>query len=785
MWVSLIIVVGVVAAAFAAPSNGQTSAEFGSASPQPTGLREAPMLHYGVFCIPNSGLEFSPSRVSAGMVGSYLNPNDISSDRWTALLKQYESFEKELGALGVLSAGFGLAYKQTFEASIADLKPAIKNDRDTRRLVRNLTKANALNSLKRNFQKIKVDENNNDELVQIKSDLGTSFGITSNEVTDYHLIREDIRSTYLENYSDILLSAVMSNQIAPETASHLLSRYEYLDNVRSWNLSPRQMRAQVQAELAFSLFNEGKYDRARTTAHEALQVLGGTPELYLVTDKDNEGHRRIGFSRNLAFIISKYSEFQIARAANDAAAGLQVSIELLQYAPELDHMFWYLNEERQWGAGKYTYEQLLDHFVMNLPFVLDPKLPESSLWSMRHAADAIWPDSDENKVYTTLNRNIEGKDDKVTFAISGGGGGWLRPPPAGGSVASPSPPPPRGPTFGPGAGGGRRLLLIPGADARRALLHHLRQEIDKNSTGEVALFAVLKEGESYRVIMPSARVANLKKEPEGPLQEFDTFMITGTQLTNIRTLRPDHPMSIVLAGLGGAALTMYSAPHTIIPGEFQKAADDFAFKLAGSYRDLPIFRDYFTLDTIPRSSVLISRQFGSPKNYAVLTSSKDRKIKDWGIIANLQKSYIDRYGIPVYTYNGINADELSQQLGNKDKNIILVTAHASPELQKMIYELGKAGVFKNNIVIFMSCRQQVTRDLSEFMGGQGATAVVVTDRVVQRADADYSVRTLLQNFDNPQSEKRPFRQVLFEAFRDFGGVISVSWILPHWSASNG
>jgi hypothetical protein len=182
---------------------------------------------------------------------------------------------------------------------------------------------------------------------------------------------------------------------------------------------------------------------------------------------------------------------------------------------------------------------------------------------------------------------------------------------------------------------------------------------------------------------------------------------------------------------------------------------------------------------------LINREFGTPSNYVVLTSSKDTKIKDWGIIANLKKSYIDRYHVPIYSYTGKNADELSHQLGNKDKNIILITAHASPELQKMVYELGKAGVFKNNIVIFMSCRQEITRDLSEFMGGQGATAVVVTDRVVQRTAADHTVRTLLQNFEKPQSAHRPFRQVLFEAFRDFGGVISVSWMLPRWSASHG
>jgi hypothetical protein len=789
------------------PVVAQVAAAFGTASPAPHALRRAPEVHYGVFCIQNSGFEYNPSRVSTtrnpipipplDFSGSsekqradfedwktrqkqresllQVTPNDISADEWAALLRQYDEFEKELGAAGILSTTFAEGHKRLLQLSQPDLAPLLNADKSAKEDVTRLLRQNTLVEREREFNKLgPIDESSRRELAM-------SFGLKPEQVERHHALDEYLATPYREIY----IRAIESNLIDTTVASRLYSRTMYFENVKLWGMTPKQMRSQIQAELALALFKEKRYSEAKVAAYQSLAALGNTPEPYLVTDQDDDGHRTVRFSKNLAFVIAKFSDFKIADQTSEAAAGLRSAVELLEYSAPLDHMLWYLLENRQWAAGKETYEQLLDHFALNMPLAANPKLPVSSFSRLAQPVGAFWGDSDDGKAYFTLSPQVGEEKDIVTVAISGGGGGEIITIPATAAGAqNPPPPPPSGPQFRrsrPGAP--RQLGLIPGKEARDRLLKHLREEIDKHSTEKVALFAVLKEQDGFRVIAPQSRVAMLKDRADRPLQEFDTFMISDAAVTNISALDPDHPMMVLLRGLNGAALTMYSAPHTIRPGKYQAAADDFAFKLAAAHRDLPIFRDYFTPQTIPRSEALQNRVFGQPSGYVVLTPSKDTKIKDWNIVNDV-RPIIDPLNIPVLTYDGANASQLGERLGGKDLNIILVTAHSAPELQAMIYDLGSAGAFKDNIVIFMSCSTEVTRHLTEYMGGQGARGVVVTDSIVERNSAASTLASLFRKFRDEKSSTRPFRDVVFEAFQGFGGVISVSW-MAIWGAIHG
>jgi|SRR5579862_3483563 len=745
------------------PSKSQTGAAFGSVASSGHHLASAPMRHYGVYCIDYSGASMSAAQIASYRGGrsspDHFDPNGVSLSQWEDLLKQYDSYEKELTAAGILASQYGTAQQKLLQLSTASLSPLVKQDNDVAGAIKDLTRRDELAGLQRQFDEYYSNEDNIAK-TKIKEELGTSMGMDPKSVP-----QSIISQAYVSaQFQPIYLTAVSSDAIDPEVASHLMGRLIYFENVKRWNLPPKQLRAQAQAEYAFALFNNERYDEARAVAYDSLEVLGKTPERYLVTDKDDEGHRRPAYSRNLAFLIAKFSEFQIARKKGDPVAGLEVAVEVLALSPALDHVLWYLTEARHWDQGKGTFNQILEHTRNNLPIAINPKLPDKTSSALRQAVQAVWTDPTENKTYVTLATYIEGRPDFVSFAISGG--------------APPLPPIlPKIMQFSRNGGnGGYQFGFTSGEDGRKELLKFLRQEIDSHSTSDVALFAVLKEGDGFRVIVPTDRVAALKDLPNNHLEDFDTFTITNADIKNLRSLSPDHPMSFVLARLNGAALAMYTAPFAIVPGQFQQASDDFAFRLAAAHRDLPILRDYFTEETVPRSREMLNRPFGEASRYVVLTATKDTQVRNWGLVANIRKSHIDRFNIPVVTYDGKNAAELGLRLGGKDLNIIVITAHSAPELQQMIYELGNAGAFKDNVVVFVSCRTEITRRLTEVVGGYGAKGVVVTDQVVSRSDADATLRNLFEKFENDASKSRPFRQVIFEAFRNFGGLISVSMI---------
>jgi hypothetical protein len=748
------------------PSKSQTAAAFGAVASSGHHLASAPMLHSGVYCIDYSGVSESAALIASARAGrsSPLDPNRVSLLQWENLLKQYDSYEKELTAAGILASQYGTAQQKLLQLSAASLSPLMKKDNSVAAKIKDLTGRDGLVKLQRQFDKYYTDKDNIDKITDDRNELGISMGLDPKSVPQSIISQEYV----LKQFGPIYGAAALSDAIDPEAASHLMGRLVYFENVKTWNLPPKQLRAQAQAEYAFALFNNERYDEARAIAYSSLEVLGKTPEHYIVTDKDDEGHRRPAYSRNLAFMIAKFSEFQIARKKDDPLAGLEAAVEVLALSPALDHILWYLTDMRHWDQGKVTFNQILEHARNNLPIAINPKLPDKTSSALRQAVRAVWTDPTENKTFVTLATSIEGRPDFVSFAISGG--------------APPSPPaPPNVMQFsGNGGNGGYQFGFTGGEDGRKELLKFLRQEIDRHSTRDVALFAVLKEGDGFRVIVPTDRIAALKDLPNNDLKDFDTFTITNAEIDSLRSLSSDHPLSFVLAGLNGAALAMYTAPFAIVPGQFQEASDDFAFRLAAVHRDLPILRDYFTEETVPRSREMLSRPFGEASRYVVLTAARDTRLRDWGLVANIRKSHIDRFNIPVVTYDGKNAAELGLRLGGKDLNIIVITAHSAPDLQQMIYELGNAGAFKNNVVIFMSCRTEMTRRLTEVVGGYGAKGVVVTDQVVSRSDADATLRNLFEKFENDASKSRPFRQVIFEAFRNFGGLISVS-MMGLWS----
>jgi hypothetical protein len=271
-----------------------------------------------------------------------VTPNDISADEWVALLRQYDEFEKELLAAGILSTTFAEGHKRLLRLSEPDLAPLLNADRSAKRDVTRLLRQNVLVELEREFNKQgPIDEFSRQELAM-------RFGLKPEQVERHHALDEYMATLYWAIY----INAIESNLIDTTVASRLYSRTMYFENVKRWGMTPQQMRSQVQAELALALFKEKRYSEAKVAAYQSLAALGNAPEPYLVTDQDDDGHRTVRFSKNLAFVIAKFSDFKIADQTNEPAAGLRAAVELLEYSAPLDHILWYLLDSRQWAARR-------------------------------------------------------------------------------------------------------------------------------------------------------------------------------------------------------------------------------------------------------------------------------------------------------------------------------------------------------------------------------------------------------------------------------------------------
>jgi len=269
-------------------------------------------------------------------------------------------------------------------------------------------------------------------------------------------------------------------------------------------------------------------------------------------------------------------------------------------------------------------------------------------------------------------------------------------------------------------------------------------------------------------------LAALSAEVRSKLDDYNTFLVDQSEVEDPKKLDSNNPLRLVLDQLGSAALTMYTAPHALRAGRYQKTADSFAFKLAAAYPERSIFRDYFTSSTVQRSQGMLTRPLGAPKDFVILRAKGDTGVTDYGVVADLEAKYIAPNAIPQVTYDGTNAQAISSQIGGRNLNVIVLTAHSSEALRKMVYDLGNAGAFRDNVVIFLSCRTEVTRHLTEFIGGKGAKSVVVADRAIPVDQATNTLIRLFEKLGDPKSSGELLRGTIIQSFDAFGGIVSVS-----------
>jgi hypothetical protein len=687
------------------------------------GLEYVSEEHYGIYCINYSGVTSSPKYIDDIRAGKAdttvisLNAafiNSISSDTWKSVLAAYAAYQTMFNI-------------NTNTSQAAALQLLLQSSIDV--LGKDTEAAKLANQLLHNDNDISID--------------------------------------------DVYDKIMLNQNVSVGIASKFMGMSEYIDNVSQWRLSPAQLRGQALAELAFALFREGKASEAQRAAYASLEALSLSPKRYSVTDQDDVGHRRPQFSANLAFLMAKLADFTVASERRDPTSAFAASVDLAQHFDDLEPMLWYLTKKNPWPAGEETYAAMLNHLVSNLPVVINPKGKRGSTDQLGEFIDAYWQDPEDNSVFIVVRKDKKSPE-RITLQISAeGGGGWA--PPGWVSGNNIVPPPPSGPRFYQGSARPiPRTLLVAGDPARDRLIKYLRRQIDANSTPEVALFTAIKEGPRYRLIVPTSRLKDLPEEAKQRLEQYDTFLVSEDELAGIGHLDAANPLRFVFEGLGNATFTMYAAPHTLRTGEFQRGADSLAFVLASHFPEISIYRDYYTASTNPRSTAMAARTFGTPDRYVIIRASNETAVKDIGIINNIIKPTLGDLKVPVETYNGKNAVELGQKLGGKKLNVIVVTAHSADSLKKMVYDLSDAGTFKDNVVIFVTCRTELTRHLTEYIGGRGADGVVVFDRAIKFDDAGRMFAGLRAEFLQKGSADLSFRKAILDAFSSVVGIISVS-----------
>lgn len=571
----------------------------------------------------------------------------------------------------------------------------------------------------------------------------------------------------------------------------------YFDDRSHFDLSADAMEAHALSELAKAYFDEGKFEQAVSAASLALELFaagGVEPSPYRVKESDAAGHRESQFGANLAKTIQIYAQYELAVDRVDVEAAAQATFNFFLHWPFLEHLVWHFEDGGQlvldggrfdpvdWPEGKLTRSRVTQNLIQNLPTLTNPK-SSTKPWTKFDGLGlvrAFWQDDETGSIFVSIE-DSEGE----SFVLELAGGGSQ---------------PPQVPTdqlglFG-GGGDGRKTLglqsprstiriPVPG-EARRSYLAHLRNEVQSasNDAPSVPYFAAVEEGSYMRFIL-SSRV--LDAAGVAQVDEYNSFLVPKTELDSNGLTSPSsaggEKLKKVMQATQGMALTLYASPYGRLPGEVQNAADDMLFDLAEAFPEQAVFRDVYTDETTPRAIELVAKSFGKPEDFVVLTAENDKLLQDWNVVGDLSddiEALVDlgmRDPEPL-RYIGSNASELAAEFGGSDTRVLVLTAHAEPLLEAMLYDLGEAGVFKNNIVILVSCRTPITRNLTEYLGGVGADAVFPFDRVLDLKDgtAHAVTRSILNAIEEGAYANEPLWRAIPKIVKRARTIPSISYL---------
>lgn len=279
--------------------------------------------------------------------------------------------------------------------------------------------------------------------------------------------------------------------------------------------------------------------------------------------------------------------------------------------------------------------------------------------------------------------------------------------------------------------------------------------VAQHSTPEMHLFSVLKAADGYKVPIAS-KIISLTKD------EFRSVS-SGVALSF------SHPLSQIFAGSENTSFVMYSDPM-MMRSNLETEADSLCFGLQYAYPEVTFFRDPFSENTSGRSKSVMSFQPTPGSVVAVVADSSFKRIDDGSVIANL-KQHLAENGVPVLS---VSKTSIPKWGGASGKGVIVITGHSSDELREFIQNLGEAGYFRDNYVLFNSCETVANKAiLRDITGKYGAIGVAGAQGVITASQVEEFLADLASQIN--ARTNHPFDKMLRDATRKF--KLNFLWLI--------
>jgi hypothetical protein len=308
----------------------------------------------------------------------------------------------------------------------------------------------------------------------------------------------------------------------------------------------------------------------------------------------------------------------------------------------------------------------------------------------------------------------------------------------------------------------RTVSLLRPEEAARRFRDYCRREVTTRSTDTMRLFTVNAFGDGVEIDFAGR-----------------TLELSASEVKTLSAGQPlpdEHPLtSLLRQQRPGQAFVAYSHPMAVLPGTSRDRSDSFIFSLQKSYPVTRVIRDPFSERTPALVAGVLQFNSGGPSGVFALIAEDSFRVADFKIVQNI-KAELTSAGVSVIN---VSKAQIGPWTGGRGKGLIVITGHSDAALADFVQHLGQNGYFKDNYVIFNSCRTPLTRSLVDRINGSfGASGTFAFDSKIDVARAEDFLADMAQRFTSAPDQT--FETILRDSVRRAGlnGVWTVCELRP-------
>jgi hypothetical protein len=294
------------------------------------------------------------------------------------------------------------------------------------------------------------------------------------------------------------------------------------------------------------------------------------------------------------------------------------------------------------------------------------------------------------------------------------------------------------------------------------LTENPRERVRTLSTKDMHLFHVSHRGNGVDIAYQDGSVA-----------------LTTEQVRQLKSgvpLADDHPLSELLKTYDQGAFVLYTGGSGALP-QAVRESDTIAFAIQKAYPKNRVYRDPYSERTAQNTRRLNDFSVSSTADFVTLVAGHSFAVRDWKIVKNIAPDLrargfhdirvLEAGNVPVWTDGG-------------GKTVSVITGHIDAKLIGFVEELGRAGYFRNNLVLLNTCRDTPTRDLLTRINSEfGAAAVFSYDGKLGAA----AVENFLVDLADSIRSKPTARLVDMIRVKMHRHGLNGTWIICHGSRS--